>query len=391
MLSGLYPIRAEIPFTPLSDVEGVSLVCLRREGAMDSMRLLLNLRPKDANVYIAAGSPLRVRWGPNGEDIQDEFIGYVHSYRPVNDAYLEQTMVLAVSPAYPMVNETGRSYYNMGIHNVAEEICDDYRFDLDGDAHHLIQDQILQQDDSDWTFLGRLADRWGYVLYLDGVTLVFRRRADVVRENGRFAKRLHTSNLPVVNASNIIDFHPNFSMTGENPMSSSVGQGVQPVAARRFAWKESKSGDDIFQRISTTNVQHELEGEMTTHAAEAKSLFPYTASATFMHPTGAKPLHAYRITHQDRTMTWSVHSVRHVVGNGRYLGEMVLGTDGSDYADPQGPNRGMDVPLLLSRNRRLARPPAVLTRTRGIYSGAGANAVITEERWKARIKHREVW
>lgn len=390
MREGNYPIRAQIMLTPLDSVEGISLVCLRRVGAMDSMRLVLNLPPATANTYIAAGSPIKVRWTGADSGDTDEFIGYVHSYRPTNVEYLERTLIVAVGLAYPMVNESGRSYYNMSIHNVAEDISDDYRIDLDADPHFLVQDQILQQDDSDWSFLRRLADRWGYVMYIDGATLVFRLLKNVVRENGRFAKFLRSADMPSTFGTDLYSFEPSFSMTGINPMARSVGQGVQPVASQRFVW-EQQEGNNIFQQVSTVSVQHELEGEMTQVAAEATDLFPYTASATMIHPTGCKAMDAYRIQHQDKTMTWSVHSVKHIIADGKYIADLVLGSDGSDYGDPLGPSRGMDVPILLSRNRRLQRAAPILTRSRPYFSGAGANAVVSEERWKARVRQKEAW
>jgi hypothetical protein len=384
----LYPIAAEFPMTPLGSVEVYSLICLRRVGAMDTARIVVNLRPDDVNPYVTAGSPLRIVW--EGDNAEDEFIGYVHSFRPVSDGYSQRVVVIAISAAYPMFNESGRTFYRVGIHNVAEEIGDDNRFQVETDPHPLMQEQVLQGDASDWGLLKRLADEWGYVLMMDGVTLIFRPLKDVLQENYRTALRERTQTMVAQGrGSGLIEFKPSFSAASKVPITMTTGQGVQPVTTKSIYWDQGESTGIFQEQAATRSIVSELEGELVSTSQEARRRFPFSAKAIMQTPAGRKPLDVYQIEHEGRRMTWAIQSVKHIVTGSNYLGEMVLGSDGEDYVGAQALGR-TDISVLLRRNRRAIRPEPVIIDTRPYYVGTGANAVVKDQRWKALVMRTPV-
>jgi hypothetical protein len=381
----LFPIKVDFPFTPLDEVEAFSVTCLRRIGFMDTARLVLNIKPEDVNPYVTAGSPIHIVW--EGDGATDSFVGYVHSFRPISEGYYRRTLILAVSAAYPMYTETGRSFYRIGIHNIAEEVGDDYRFQVETDPHPLLQEQVLQQDDSDWAFLKRLADDWGYVLVFDGVTLIFRPLHTIIEENNRLAESEQVLFGLSPTGSNILSFTPTFTAAGDSPLAINVGRGVEPVTSQTIDWKQAGKG--VFKQITTRSVTSELEGEMVATAKEAQTRFPFTAKANILYPARKKPLDAYRIAYEGQIITWTIHAVKHIVTGSNYVGEMILGSDGVDRSQDAQSGQ-LDISYLLKRNRRATRPNPVIIKTQPYYVGTGASAVVDDQRWKAQVKHSPV-
>jgi hypothetical protein len=371
--------------TELTYVEGISLICLRRTNAMDVARLVLNLNSNDVEGVVAAGSPIKIVWASGGE--HDEFVGYVHSYRPSTNGYSQKIVVIAVSAAYPMFTERGRTFYRVGIHNIAEEIADDYRFQIETDPHPLMQEQVLQGDDSDWSMLARLADEWGYTVMLDGVTLIFRPQQDIMLDNYRQSEREYTkTTVSQKTRSSLVEFKPSYTATGSDPISVQSGLGVEPVTVRAMLWQDGTPTEGMFsERSISRNITSELEGEAVVAAKEAQGRFPFTASAIFQAPINKKPWDIYQISHQGDTKTWAVQSVKHVVNGHNYFGEMVLGSDGENYRTKERTGKKLDVPALIRRSQRARRPEPVIIDSRPYYEGVGASAVKHDQRWKASL------
>lgn len=381
MLS-LYPIQVGVPLTPLSNVEGINMACLRRVGGMDTARVVINLKPEDANPYLAAGSPIVIRWFSEGQP--DMFVGYVHSFKPMSEGYRQRTVVLAVSAAYPLYDQRHRVHQNIAIHNVAQTIADDYRFQLITEAHPLIQAQILQQEASDWTFLQRLADQWGYMFLFEGVTMIFRPLQRILEENYRRATLEHTESSLSDRPSNVRSFKPTFSAVGEVPAAESLGGGVDPITMKRIEWTEPGQGNIFQQFDSSQPVQGEMEAELTAVARDAKKRFPYSAKMVIQSPIGKKPSDIYQIAHEGQRMTWMVQSVKHVVTGEDYYGEMELGTDGKDYVT-EASSRGLDVSSLIRTNQAVARSTPIVSSNEPYKAGAGASVLIAEQRWRAEV------
>lgn len=376
----IFELSSDFPFTPYQQVETVSLICLRKIGAMDTVRVEVNLRPEEAAAYLMPGSPMRVTW--RGGDRPDEFVGYVHSLKPAGDGYLPKTIIIGVSAAYPLFNESARAFYQASIHNVAEEIADDYRFQLDTDPHPLIQNQILQQDESDWGMLRRLGDEWGYALVMDGVRLIFRPLLKVLEENDRVAVPVLSPEGPQA-PSVLKNFEPNYSaVTDKAPLARYVGSGLDPYGLRPLPWEEESGG--IFKKTTTTRaVASELEGEMVAASEEAKARFPFTARGTVMYPGGAKPLDVYRIMHNNQISTWTVHAVKHIVTGNNYIADMVFGSNGEDTGTSRDHDR-VDVNLRLERSHMRPAEP-VIANYEPYYAGRGANVANKNQRWVARL------
>ncbi len=207
-----------------------TLKVLRHEYQMDVARVILNVSYDDMNQYVGAGSPLIIRWGSHLRF--DEFVGYVHSFRPQIEEITKRTEIIAISAAYPMFNESGKTYTNVGIHNVAQEIGNDYRFQVETDPHPFIHDQILQKSDSDWELLARLAEQWGYVAP-DG-----RHHLGLPSDEGCAGGELpvlllrqdepHGDGIDPL--ANIISFEESYSATGKDPLTETGLLGVDPIS-----------------------------------------------------------------------------------------------------------------------------------------------------------------
>lgn len=380
----LFPIRVSFPLTEIPDKDVSTLTVLRHEYRMDTARLLLEVDYDELNQYVSAGSPLRIRWG--GDRRFDEFVGYVHSFRPEIDGIKKTTEIIAISAAYPMFNETGRTYTDVGIHNVAQQIGDDYRFQVETDPHPYIHEQILQRGDSDWTLLTRLAEQWGYIVLVDGVTLVFRPLEDVLQENYRYSTTARTRVSGSLDPrANILAFKESYSATGKSPLTGTGFYGVDPVNVTLVSQRESNVETPIFSEIDVhRSVTSDLEGELKTESVRASGQFPFEATATFRAPYRKKPFDCYRIFHDGRWKTWTIRSIKHVITGEDYISEVVLGSDGMDHSDKSRDGQ-LDINTLLKQNRRAKRPRPVIVNTRPYFIGAGASAVVPDQRWKAEV------
>lgn len=383
-MSRLFPIRISFPLTDLQSVDVSELVVLRHEYQMDTARITLNVSYDEINKSVGAGSPLFVRWGSPLKF--DEFLGYVHSFRPRTDEMSKTTEIVAVSAAYPMVNESGKTYTNVGIHNVAQEIGNDYRFQVETEPHPYVHDQILQRGDSDWELLARLGDQWGYVLLMDGVTLVFRPLKEVLEENYRYSFHARTNSMGSMDPlANVLSFEESYSATGRDPLTGTGLYGVDPIDVNVISQRDVTPVDGIFEEIDANrSVTSSLEGELKVAGITTSRQFPYEARATFRAAYRRKPFDAYRIWNDGKYKTWVIRSVRHIVTGGDYLSDMVLGSDGLDHSE-RSKDSQLDINTLLKQNRRAKRPIPMLINNRPYYVGAGASIVVPDQRWKARV------
>lgn len=391
MPSVLFPTHVEFPATNLAKLECHNLICRRALYQMDSARLLLAARHDQLRDHVGPGSPLRITWGGiNGED---EFIGYVHSISPVSDGPVDQTVIYAVSAAYPMVTRPGRSFVDHAIHNIAATIADDYRFQSEIDPHAQVHEQTLQLDLSDWSFLVRLAREWGYVLMLDGVTLMFRELESYLRAQYKFGEVEKTSREVVPGfGTNIVYFAPDESV--DHTTTETFGAGIASGSGSPFEWQVSGDSDvtDPFaDSVTGRALSSDLEAELVAEAVgAAKRRFKSTAEATFFAPSGKKPLDVYHIEHRGKKKTWVIMSVTHYVGSGNYLAEMVLNSDDEDYSRVKS-RQNVDMDAQLERKRMVARPDPVLTQIQPYFVGRGTKSLVSEQRWRAELIRPNAW
>lgn len=380
----LFPTRISFPLTPIQNQDISVLQVLRHEYQMDAAKITLNVSYDDINQYVGAGSPLLVRWGSSLRF--DEFVGYVHSFRPKIDEITKSTEIIAISAAYPMFNESGKTYTNVGIHNVVQEIGDNYRFQVETDPHPYIHDQILQKADSDWGLLVRLAGQWGYILMMDGITLVFRPLKEVLAENYRYSFAAKTNAMGTLDPlANVISFEESYSATGRDPLTTTSLYGVDPISVETVSQKGITPIQGVFNEInSSQSVTSNLEGELRSAGVTVDRQFPYEARATFRAAFRKKPFDTYRVLNDGVYKTWVVRSVKHVVTGADYLSEMVLGSDGLDHSQSSRDSQ-LDINTMLKQSRRARRPRPMIVNARPYLVGAGANVVVPDQRWKAQV------
>ena len=381
MLS-LYPITIEFPLTPLRNIEVSSLICVRKHRRMDSCRIVLNIDPDQINPYVTSGSPFRAVWYAEGS--QDEFVGYVHSFRPEVDGYRRNMVIVGVGSSYPLFNQSARTFRNITIDQIAKSICDEHRFQLDSDPHTVVLEQILQKEDSDWSMLQRLAEQWGYVLMFHGVTMVYRPLQVVLEDKYLVAERMSTTSMASQSGSKLLSFRPSFSAAGRTGYVRAVGAGSNPLSAETIPWKAA-GPDGAFQQVSTGYpVSSELESTMIAVAQDAESRFPFTAEAEVRAPIGAAPFDALHIDHQGSKMTWVVESVKHVITPNSYVGELLLGSDGKDYVKTNAQPR-LNVESIVSRGKDVRPAKPVILNTRPYLVGSGTSVVVSDHRWRASV------
>jgi hypothetical protein len=220
---------------------------------------------------------------------------------------------------------------------------------------------------------------------VDGVTLICRPLKDLLEENYRFSTLAQTHVVGSADRrANLLSFEESYSATGKQPMTATSFQGVNPVDVATISQAETVSGA-AFQEIDTNKaVTSNLEGELKVGAVLADNSFPFSAKALVRAPWKTKPFDAWRITNAGETKTWVVRSVRHVVSGNDYQGEIEFGSDGLDHSTKTREDQ-LDVVTLLKKNKRAKRPRPVIINSRPYFVGVGASAVVSDQRWKARV------
>lgn len=184
------------------------------------------------------------------------------------------------------------------------------------------------------------------------------------------------------NGSNILRFEPSFSAVGDVAVTTTYAQGARYVATE-IPRQPTRQG--IFEQIVTSRaITTDLESEAVSVANEVRQRFPFVAKARVLFPSGTKPLDCYRIVHNGDRMVWAVQQVKHIVTGDRYVGEMVLGSDG---ADSRAPDLGLDIQTMVRKRSANSRSTPVIRDMRPYFRGTKGDVLVKDQRWRAAVLH----
>jgi phage protein D len=133
----------------------------------------LNLRDWDVQYSnVKPGDP--VKCALRGVDGSREFVGYIHSIRPVITPKTKTTEIDIIGASYVLKQPHQRVFQNVTADKVVQQIASANNFALDFDTHPRVYSQLVQPGISDFQFLSRLAQQCGYTFWVENTTIHFK-------------------------------------------------------------------------------------------------------------------------------------------------------------------------------------------------------------------------
>lgn len=294
-------------------------------GAHDVFKL--QLTNADGIEALFAGAPVVVRWtSPVGDGA---FHGYVHRADPVYQRDRRTASLLLVGASYPLMQPGSLAWTGVRASDVVRDVAFRFGMACDVEGHPLVYPQIVQAGRSYWQLLRELAEEIGYVLRMEGATLVFRSRASLLAHFRPLAPEVPVSTF----APKLGAFNPELGATSASRAATGIDPYQGAVVADRGLADQMRAGlDPIYDQLLTGDVVHsQVDAATAVESAQEANRFTTLASIV---GAGNPLLVPERViwpspTPSDLTGHWVVRAVEHdfEVG-GRYTTRAEVGVDG---------------------------------------------------------------
>jgi len=334
-------INLHFPNSPLTNLAQPKQVkVIQKPGAHDIATF--SLSTVDSYAGLANGAPVSIGW--SGLKGSASFRGYVYRISPVfSGGYGMGTHFICVGTSYPLMSKGTDVWVGVGAADVVRDVARRHGLNYDVEDHPRVYGQIAQAGDSYWKLLNRLAEETGYVLRVEGGTILFRSRDSMTlhfRPIAPLLQMMRTKNPASQAYSDIINFKAQSGEFNQELGSSRASRTITGVDPKTGAPISKNAGlpdpyrsdvEPVFNDYlvdTVVNTQSELDSAM--NAAQEKNRFtrfakmqtwgePYLAPERIVYATGmGSELAGY----------WTVRSVTHSVESRNYQCEVDLATDG---------------------------------------------------------------
>jgi phage protein D len=300
---------------------------------------------------IPTGLPVTITWTQQRQ--RREWVGYVTHVEKTVKPSLEQPLVIhCVGASYLLKEKATRVFTGMSIPDAVKIICTQFGLALVTDAHPVKFSQLTMAGHSYWEWLVEHAKKIGYVLYMEGAVLHFRKLERMVNRSVSSSALLYYSGLYVKSRVDYYDrtLHYFKVLKGDNIETSGALRSNKLTAGVNPIMVKSQSAESSPQKISAgmrTTQSDVLFSEYRTDqvaqtASVARELSRGAASMARLNlPAKVKCIGDSRIspfapvrvsgTGAKTDGLWVASEVRHNLrSNGEYDIEAVIVTDGVD-------------------------------------------------------------
>ena len=310
-------------------------------------------------VVLSSGSPVRiiVKYG----DVSKTHYGYIHHVvhtRTSDSSYVD---VYVIGASYVMKQPVQKVYSNTTASNVVSQIAVNNRFSYDVAPHDRMFPQIASPGYTQWQLMADLAKKVGYTLRSEGTSLFFKPLTEdylkmldeapsfiAVKPGNPIPPSLYSIK-PIVGES--VDY-------GDAMKGAVAVTGYDPKSNTRFSVINDSQADslrarvnpDLFDRFDvTTSATTVTAAKYEVQAAQELNRFPYRAFAVLVGTPTLRPDMPIIISgvNSDLDGYWIVLEANHIVEDGMYTTEVVIGLDslGSTLKKtPPGPASKVVVP-----------------------------------------------
>lgn len=320
-------VDVTLPFNSLGALNGVTSATLRRREFHHEMLIVETFNQNATSLDLRTGDPVSAVLKGHAQP-STTFVGYVHEMRSKVHAQQPRThQVICVGATWVMKQPQQRVWQNTTISNIARTILREHNLTADVEDHDTVLPQVNQAAESDWAFLCRLAQEYGYICYPTGVVVHFHSRGRDLNRKQRAAYVLEYSHESFGQRSPVHEFNPRLSDTPEAGKARSIIRNVDPRTGREWAYSDDGSPDSptrqdsraaIFNRYLTDTVaNYPSEAQTRLLGKQDRDIWNHKATAVLDGYTGTMPSSVLYLKGLKGNYDgyWNVIAVDHVYNN----------------------------------------------------------------------------
>lgn len=355
------PIRAFYINGQLVPAPEIKEAELSRDAFMHDHLRVSFVYPDVRRVSELSGAPVVMRYG--GGNAQGTFHGYVKDATPdigVNTLGIARLIEFTcLGPSSIMQSGSPRNFAGMTADAIAKQVVLPYQLAVISDRHPYVWPSLMQTDESDWQFLVCLAQRIGFLLVVDGVTVYFIDPLRIVTMSGTsvpLAAAGQSSNPGLLRADMKIGVKANTPAFANNVVSSidalgNVVSGSSAHDARQSFLGGVTTSAGITRRKTGTVSVDTATARANAFSCNTPDSWPYETQLVAkgdgrLRPGTLAALHVGDAA--ELSGLWLCTSVVHNMNRGSYLMNAVLNRDSiskSSVPTPVVVDRGRSGPL----------------------------------------------
>lgn len=379
---------------PLTDLSSFDIVydgvdIHQRIRQHDTATITVKSRALNATQRITSGAPIKITyWGQ--DRVEGTFVGYVTNIRNMDrdDEGRYRRQIVCVAASRELRQTAFRTYTNKTASEIVQEIAKDVKFTAVVKQHALRRATIVQDGDTYWELLTRLAKRSGYVLRVEGTTLFFMPLRDMVKtylsrsplltDRGVMLQDGYTPE----NIDSIDAWVGDTSVDVDDASDPAMVTAVEPATGRAYNVREipqsalvknrtSRSG---YTRYPSDTVAHSRkDAKILARGAADEGMMAFDAALTVAGNPYLSPYRTVEVDIRDRTLNgvWIVKEVTHRLNRGAYRSEVTVSTDSFDGRSRTTSRRSSRTVRDLSTERQQGYSPDSVGKSRLSTSGLG--------------------
>lgn len=329
------------------EVNYVSITTINLEltsNKHDTLTLHMNGIPSKA-ITDYVGAPVRFSIS-NGPGRSQQFVGYVLYVEPsynssapiVNESVFYSAKIVCLGASIVMKSARSRVWGATTIHKVAQEIASTYEFSLSCFKDSFVIRNAVQSNESDWKFLTRLCDLYGYSMTVHGTHMSVWEPFQSIGRRPSLDRLVPTTAYSGPNPGTILKLDGTFGYLTPDGESykyrissiddtGNVSTVSDPIEGPVDSW--SGTGETPSYISTITDIASSVgEGQKMLDAKRRKN-FAFNAHVTVSAGAGNVPggivlVEGYKA---DFEGPWYVQSVHHHISKSGYFTEMHISRD----------------------------------------------------------------
>lgn len=279
-----------------------------------------------------------------------EFQGYVVAVEPVsvtkmgmvNSSFIQTFRIRCLGASYVMKSVSSRVWEYPTLHNILSDLSFKYKFSASYPKDTFKPTRMTQANESDWTFLRRVVEKYGYSMSVHGTHIHV---WDVAKATRRLPS-YHVLATPKTNyverPGMILNFEADMgqiSLSGNNSEAVNTTLddrgNIISIAAKDGFLKDTKTvKTSLFDNPIKGNYQNFSEAERAVEAAQRRRNM-FTARAEITAGAGIVPGGTVSLIGYGGNFDgiWYVSSVLHKLANSMYTTELVLYKNKLNYEE----------------------------------------------------------
>lgn len=282
----------------------------------------------------------------SGPGRYQEFVGYVLYVEPeyssnapiTNQTIFNSAKIVCLGASVVMKNTSSRVWGSTTVYKIAQEIASKYKFSLSVFKDEFIIRNAVQTNESDWEFLNKLCDTYGYAMTVHGTHLSIWDPFKAIGRRPSFERLVPQSGYAGPTPGAIIEFKGTFGHLTPDGHSykykvTSVDNNgkIVVVSDPETGLVPSWSGygeTPLYIKTLVDNAMSVGEGQKLLEA-ERRKKYAFNADVRILAGSGMVPGGVVSVEGYDSNFDglWYVQEVKHTIGNTSYYTDIKISKD----------------------------------------------------------------